>query len=403
MKILILENISKSAFKSFEEAGFSDIDVVDKSLNKKELLEKIADYHVICIRSNTYLDKEVIEKAEKLVAIGCFCIGTNQVDLLSAKSKGIAVFNSPYANTRSVAELVIAEAIFLMRGIITKNSKVHKGVWEKSATDSYEVRNKVFGIIGYGNIGSQIGLLAESMGMKIKFFDLENKLPLGNAFPCSSLEELLSSADVISLHVPKTKETTNLLNDENIGKIKKGSYIINAARGDVVCLESLHKYLKNGHIKGAALDVFPVEPKTREEKFESVLCGMDNVILTPHIGGSTQESQVNIGVDVAVKIIEHLKYGKTSTSVNLPKITSFAKKEGHARIIHTHRNEAGILEKINGIFARNKVNVIGLQLQTDESVGCAIVDIENCNEDILQECKAKLREINNTILVRLIR
>ena len=318
IKILLLEGVHPSAVEVFKAAGYENIDYHPAALPEEELLEKIADAHFVGIRSRTQLNAQVFASAKKLIAVGCFCIGTNQVDLKAATEHGVIVFNAPFSNTRSVAELVIAEAIMLMRGIPEKNAKAHRGEWLKSASDAYEVRGKTLGIIGYGNIGSQISVMAESIGMKVRFYDTVTKLPLGNAEQVRNLKELLQQADVISLHVPDTESTRGLMGTKELAAMKPGAMLINAARGQIVDIDSLCKVLKSGHLGGAAIDVFPVEPKSNQEEFLSPLRQFDNVILTPHIGGSTQEAQANIGIEVAEKIVVYSDNGTSTSAVNFP-------------------------------------------------------------------------------------
>lgn len=398
IKILLLEKIHPAAQELLRQAGVVDIDTVDYSLSKEELLTSVGDYHILGIRSRTQIDVGILQKAHRLQAIGCFCIGTNQVDIAAARKQGVVVFNSPYANTRSVAELVIAETVFLMRGISHRDKSAHQGIWLKNATDSFEVRGKTFGIIGYGNIGSQVGLLAEAMGMQVVFHDIQNKLPLGNARACSSLQSLLASADVVSVHVPKTKATRLLLNDKHLRLMRAGSYLINAARGDVVDVDALRILLEQGHIKGAALDVFPVEPASNEDPFVSPLQGIENVILTPHIGGSTKESQQNIALDVAQKLLDFSQHGDTSTAVGFPRLHAAPQAEGSVRLVHIHRNQPGMLERTNAVFSQHKINIDALHLQTDADVGYVLIDVgKQQDSKKIRNCEQQLMTIEGTI------
>ncbi|AJO91648.1 phosphoglycerate dehydrogenase [Haemophilus influenzae] len=398
IKFVLFEGVHQSALDTLHAAGYSNIDYYKKALDGDELKEAIKDAHFIGLRSRTHLTAEMIEAAPKLIAVGCFCIGTNQVDLNAAKARGIPVFNAPFSNTRSVAELVLGEILLLMRNVPQANAEVHRGVWNKSATGSYEVRGKKLGIIGYGHIGSQLSIIAESLGMDVYFYDIENKLPLGNAKQVRSLEELLSSCDVVSLHVPELPSTKNLMNATRIAQLKQGAILINAARGTVVDIDALAQALKDGKLQGAAIDVFPVEPASINEEFVSPLREFDNVILTPHIGGSTAEAQENIGFEVAGKFVKYSDNGSTLSSVNFPKV-SLPEHEGTKRLLHIHENRPGILNKLNQIFVEANLNIAAQYLQTDPKIGYVVVDVETNDASPLL---TKLKEIDGTIRARVL-
>ncbi|WP_105894113.1 phosphoglycerate dehydrogenase [Haemophilus influenzae] len=398
IKFVLFEGVHQSALDTLHAAGYSNIDYYKKALDGDELKEAIKDAHFIGLRSRTHLTAEMIEAAPKLIAVGCFCIGTNQVDLNAAKVRGIPVFNAPFSNTRSVAELVLGEILLLMRNVPQANAEVHRGVWNKSATGSYEVRGKKLGIIGYGHIGSQLSIIAESLGMDVYFYDIENKLPLGNAKQLRSLEELLSSCDVVSLHVPELPSTKNLMNAARIAQLKQGAILINAARGTVVDIDALAQALKDGKLQGAAIDVFPVEPASINEKFVSPLREFDNVILTPHIGGSTAEAQENIGFEVAGKFVKYSDNGSTLSSVNFPEV-SLPEHEGTKRLLHIHENRPGILNKLNQIFVEANLNIAAQYLQTDPKIGYVVVDVETNDASPLL---TKLKEIDGTIRARVL-
>ncbi|TCP94643.1 D-3-phosphoglycerate dehydrogenase [Cricetibacter osteomyelitidis] len=398
IKFLLLEGVHQTALDVLTSAGYTNIEYHKKALDEAELKEAIKDAHFIGIRSRTHLTADVLEHAGKLIAIGCFCIGTNQVDLEAAKLKGIPVFNAPFSNTRSVAELVLGEILLLMRNIPQANAEVHRGVWNKSAVGSNEVRGKKLGIVGYGHIGSQLSIIAESLGLQVFFYDIENKLPLGNAQQVRNLEDLLGSCDIISLHVPENASTKNLMNAERIAQLKQDSIFINAARGTVVDIDALAKALEEGRIRGAAVDVFPVEPASANEVFESPLRKFDNVILTPHIGGSTAEAQENIGAEVAGKFVKYSDNGSTLSAVNFPEV-SLPEHSKAKRLLHIHENRPGILNKINQIFVDENINVASQYLQTDSNIGYVVVDVEAVDSaPILQ----RLREIDGTIKVRVL-
>lgn len=374
-RIVLFENIHASAREVFVAAGFDEVITHAGALTGDALLEALQGAHVVGIRSRTQLDQGVLAKLPDLKAIGCFCIGTNQVDLETAALQGIPVFNAPFSNTRSVAELVLAETILLLRRIPEKNARVHQGFWDKTADGAYEARGKTLGIVGYGNIGTQVGILAEALGMSVLYHDIEAKLPLGNAHATSSLKKFLGQVDVVTLHVPGGKETNNLMDADAIAAMKPGSILINASRGTVVDINALHRALKSGHLSGAAIDVFPVEPKSRDEALDSPLRGMDNVILTPHIGGSTQESQENIGREVAEKLKLYLGSGTTKGAVNFPEI-SWHEQAGTARIIHIHQNVPGAMGALSNLMGEYGLNIVSQQLQTRGKIGYAITDVD---------------------------
>ncbi|WP_117235724.1 phosphoglycerate dehydrogenase [Vibrio maerlii] len=398
IKILLLEGLHPSSVEVLQAAGYTNIEYHKGSLPEEELLEAVKDVHFIGIRSRTNLSEEVINAAEKLVAVGCFCIGTNQVDLNAAAKRGIPVFNAPFSNTRSVAELVLGQVLLLLRGIPEKNALAHRGIWKKSADNSYEARGKRLGIIGYGHIGTQLGIIAENLGMRVYFYDIENKLSLGNATQVHTMAELLNKCDVISLHVPETPGTKNMMGKEQFELMKPGSIFINAARGTVVDIPALCDSLESGHLSGAAVDVFPVEPKTNADLFESPLIQFDNVILTPHVGGSTQEAQENIGVEVAGKLAKYSDNGSTLSSVNFPEV-SLPLHTDASRLLHIHENRPGILTQINTIFAEEGINIAGQYLQTSSDMGYVVIDVESERSEF---ALAKLKEIEGTIRARIL-
>ena len=398
IKFLLLENLHASALKVLKNAGYDNIEALPGALSEDDLIARIRDVHFIGIRSRTQLTAEVLSHAEKLVGIGCFCIGTNQVDLNAAREKGIVVFNAPYSNTRSVAELVLAEAILLLRGIPARNAASHRGGWMKSADNAYETRGKTLGIVGYGSIGSQLSVLAESLGMHVIFHDVIAKLPLGNAHQSSSLQELLATSDVVSLHVPDLPSTQWMIGADEIAAMKTGSILINAARGTVVEIDPLADALRRGHLLGAAIDVFPVEPRSNKEEFQSPLRGLDNVILTPHIGGSTLEAQANIGIEVAEKLVRYSDNGTSITSVNFPEVALPAQKGTH-RILHVHRNVPGVMSQINQVFADNHINVAAQYLQTNEAIGYVVIDVDAGSSKLAVQ---KLQQVANTLRCRVL-
>lgn len=398
IKILLLEGVHQSALEALNDAGYTNIEYHKTALAEDELIEKISEAHFIGIRSRTQLTAKVLEHANKLVSIGCFCIGTNQVDLDAASAKGIVVFNAPFSNTRSVAELVLGQLILLLRGIPAKNAACHRGGWIKSAVGSYETRGKRLGIIGYGSIGTQLSVLAESLGMEVCFYDIVTKLPLGNARQIKSLKELLSTSDIISLHVPETNSTKLMIGEKEVSQMKKGSIFINASRGTVADLDAVANAIKAGDLGGAAVDVFPVEPKGNDEEFVSPLRGLDNVILTPHIGGSTMEAQENIGVEVAEKLIKFSDVGTTIAAVNFPEVALPAQSDNH-RILHIHENRPGVLSKINGIFSEYNINITGQYLRTTEKLGYMVMDVDAETGELALE---KMKEVDGTIKARLL-
>lgn len=396
IKILLLEGVHQSAIDTLNAQGYTNIEFHTGSLPEEELIEKIRDVHFIGIRSRTQLTRQVFAAAEKLVAVGCFCIGTNQVDLQAATEGGIAVFNAPYSNTRSVAELVLAEAIILLRGVAEKNAKAHRGEWQKSAKNSFEIRGKKLGIVGYGSIGSQLSVLAESLGMDVYFYDVITKLPLGNAKQVSSLPELLGMCDIVTLHVPETDATKNMMGAVQFEQIKQGAIFINAARGTVVDIEALCEALQAGKLLGAAIDVFPVEPRSNNDEFISPLREFDNVILTPHVGGSTMEAQENIGYEVAEKLVKYSDNGSSITSVNFPEVALPEHPNKH-RLLHVHENIPGVLTQINTVFSENGINISGQYLQTNETVGYVVMDVD---ADYSKLALEKLQQVNGTIRCR---
>jgi len=393
LKVLLLEGIHPSAERIFRDAGYENIETVKTALTGDELKAKLEGVHFLGIRSRTTLTRDIFEAADKLVAVGCYCIGTNQVDLAAATEHGVVVFNAPYSNTRSVAELVLAEAILLLRGIPEKNAQAHRGGWAKTASDSFEIRGKTLGIVGYGSIGSQLSVLAESLGMRVIFYDVVSKLPLGNASQIPSLEGLLGQADIVTLHVPDLPSTRNLMDQERISQMKPKSILINASRGTVVDIDALTKALEEKHLLGTAIDVFPVEPKSNNDEFISPLRGFDNAILTPHIGGSTQEAQENIGVEVAEKLVRYSDNGSTLTSVNFPEV-ALPPHPNHHRLLHVHENRPGVLSAINSVFAENHINIGSQFLQTSDKIGYVVIDVDRDYSDVALE---KLSEIEGTI------
>ena len=398
IKVLLLENISEITVNNFKRAGYISVEKLSKALTESELIQKIKGCHILGIRSKSTITSPILDAAEKLQAIGCFCIGVNQVDLLKATEKGIAVFNAPYSNTRSVAELVIGAAIMLIRKIPDKNLAAHNGIWQKESSGSYELRGKTLGIIGYGNIGSQVSVLAEALGMKVIFYDVETKLPLGNASDARTLKEALAQADVITLHVPETSQTKHLINKNNIRHCKKGAVIINYARGEVIDLYALKKEMEAGHISGAAIDVFPVEPEKNGDIFETPLQNIPNVLLTPHIGGSTEEAQQNIGEDVSNKLLSYLEKGITLGSHTVPAL-SLPPQEGAHRILHIHKNVPGVLSQINSQLSKYNINIVAQYLKTNEHIGYVVVDVD---KQLSRQATELLKAVPNTIKVRLL-
>jgi len=398
INILFLENISDVAVKYFNSAGYVNVKKLNGALSEEQLIKEIKNVHLVGIRSKTQLTAKVLAAAEKLQAIGCFCIGVNQVDLKAATKLGITVFNAPYSNTRSVAELVIGASIILIRKILDKNKAAHEGIWNKDATGSFEIRGKTLGLIGYGNIGSQVSVLAEGMGMKVIYYDIETKLPLGNAVDAKSLKELVSKSDIVSLHVPELPSTKNMINKNLLKNFKPGSILINYARGEVVDIDSLAKSLSEGHLGGAAIDVFPWEPEKNGDKFTTPLQGLSNVLLTPHIGGSTQEAQHNIGDDVSAKLFNYLEKGISYGSHTVPAL-SLPPQEGTHRILHIHNNVPGVLSEINTTLSKNKINILGQYLKTNDTIGYVVLDVD---KGLSKNALELLRKVKETIKVRML-
>ncbi len=398
IKILLLEGVHQSAVETLKKNGYTNIDYVKTSLPESELIERIQDVHFIGIRSRTHLTEAVLSRAEKLVAVGCFCIGTNQVSLEAAQNRGIPVFNAPFSNTRSVAELVLGEILLLLRGIPEKNAKAHRGEWLKSAAGSFEARGKTLGIIGYGHIGTQLGIMAENIGMQVTYYDIEDKLSLGNATQVANLTQLLQNSDVISLHVPETPQTKNLIGAAELEIMKPGSILINASRGTVVDIDALASSLSEKRLGGAAIDVFPVEPKGNNEEFLSPLREFDNVILTPHIGGSTQEAQENIGIEVAGKLAKYSDNGSTLSAVNFPDV-SLPELANRSRLLHIHHNRPGVLTQINQAFAQHGINIAAQYLQTNEAIGYVVIDVNTDHSEIALK---ELRAVEGTIRARIL-
>ena len=398
IRFLLLEGVHQSALDTLSAAGYTNIEYLKTSLPDDELKAKIKDAHFVGIRSRTQLTEDIFAAAEKLIAVGCFCIGTNQVDLKAATKRGIAVFNAPYSNTRSVAELSLAEIIMLMRGIPERNAQCHRGGWNKSADNSFEIRGKKLGIVGYGSIGTQLSVMAESMGMEVYFYDVVTKLPLGNARQVGTLNELLNIADVISLHVPETDATKWMMGAEQFAQMKQGSILLNASRGTVVDIDALADALRSKKLLGAAIDVFPVEPRSNNEEFVTPLREFDNVILTPHVGGSTLEAQENIGKEVGEKLAQYSDKGTTTSSVNFPEVALPSNAKVH-RILHIHKNVPGVMNAINSIFAENNINICGQYLQTVEEVGYVVIDVSTDASELALE---KIKEVEGTIRARVL-
>lgn len=396
IKILFLENLSDKAVERFKNAGYQDVTKLTGALKEDDLIEAIKDVHIIGIRSKTKITEKVLKAAHKLQAIGCFCIGTNQVDLGAAKQRGIAVFNAPYSNTRSVAELVIAASVLLIRRIVDKNKAAHEGVWLKDSKNSHELRGKTLGIVGYGNIGSQLSTLAEAMGMSVIFYDIQAKLPLGNAIPCKTMKELLSKSDIVSLHVPETPETKEIINAKNLKFFKKGSILINYARGHCVDLDALADNLKSGQLSGAAVDVYPVEPVKIGDPFTTPLQGLSNVLLTPHIGGSTEEAQMHIGENVSKKLYDYLENGVSDGSLTVPALALHAHPNAH-RLLHIHYNKPGVLSAINTELSNHDINILGQYLSTNDTIGYVVLDID---KQVSDKAFQLLKKVKETIKVR---
>jgi len=400
MKILLLEGVHDRAVENFKRHGYTTIERHKKALAGDELVDAVAGAHFIGIRSRTRLTAEVIAAAPRLMSIGAFCIGTNQIDLDAAMMRGIPVFNAPFSNTRSVAELVLAEIIFLLRGIPAKNALLHRGVWAKSADDAREVRGKTLGIVGYGNIGTQLSVMAEALGMDVCFYDVVTKLPLGNARMMPTLEELLETADVVTLHVPETPLTQGMMGVRQFARMKKGAKFINASRGTVVDIEAAAEALRSRQIAGAAFDVFPAEPEGNDEEFVSPLRALDNVILTPHIAGSTLEAQANIGIEVSEKLVRYSDNGSTLSAVNFPEV-ALPEHPGSHRLLHIHENVPGVLSKVNGVFSKNHINISGQYLMTNAQIGYVVIDVE-ANERSSRAALKSLAAIEGTIRTRVL-
>ena len=397
INVLLLENVDEVARKTFVEEGYN-VETISSSLNEKELIEKIKKVSIIGIRSKTILNKKILSNAKRLLVIGAFCIGTNQIDLDFTKKKGIIVFNAPYSNTRSVVEIVIGQIILLIRNIVEKNNQMHKGIWKKNSNNSYEIRNKVLGIIGYGNIGSQLSTIAESIGMKVIYYDKKEKLSLGNAKKYKSLNQLIKASNILSIHVDGKKENTNLIGKNEFNIMNKGTILINYSRGNVVNISELKKNILSRKIFGAAIDVFTKEPESNNQKFTSKLIGLPNTILTPHIGGSTKEAQKNIGTFVPNKIIDFINTGASSNSVNFPSLVLPELQNAH-RFIHIHKNIPNVMLKINKILSEFEVNILGQYLKTNDKIGYVITDInKKYNKNVIK----RLKDIKGTIKLRVL-
>lgn len=398
VNILFLENISDAAVKRFSGAGYTSVKKLPKALSEGDLIKEIEDVHLLGIRSKTQITEKVLKAAKKLQAIGCFCIGVNQVDLKNATKNGIAVFNAPYSNTRSVAELVIGASIMLIRRIPDKSRFAHEGVWMKESKGSYELRGKTMGIIGYGNIGTQVSVLAESMGMKVVYYDIETKLPLGNAMPKKSIKDLVAIADIVTIHVPDTDQTRLMINKNVIKQFKKGAILLNYARGEVVDLDALAKALEEGSLSGAGVDVYPLEPEKNGDKFTTPLQKLSNVLLTPHIGGSTEEAQVNIGDDVSNKLFQYLEMGITTGSHTIPELSLPQHPDTH-RILHIHYNVPGVLSEINTRLSSHHINILAQYLKTNDDIGYVVLDVD---KKLSAQAISLLKEVKNTIKTRLL-
>ncbi len=398
IKILLLENISDSAVAELNTSGYAEIKQIKGALSEADLMREIKGVHILGIRSKTQVTENVLEKADKLLAIGAFCIGTNQVNLKSVTQKGIAVFNAPYSNTRSVAELVIGLCVMLIRKISDKNAAAHRGVWLKEAKGSFELRGKTLGIIGYGNIGSQVSVMAEALGMNVIYYDVLTKLPHGNAKQIRDLKELLKQSDIVTLHVPSDKTTRNMINEKTLSAMNAGTIFLNYSRGDVVDLDALRKFVENGIISGAAVDVFPSEPEKNGDEFACSLQNLPNVILTPHIGGSTEEAQANIGLDVTAKLINYLELGTSNGSHTVPEV-NLSPQDGTHRILHIHENIPGVLSEINSKMSERGVNILGQYLKTNDEIGYVILDIDS---ELSKEAFEILKEVKGTIKTRMV-
>lgn len=398
IKILLLENISDAAVAELETGGYAEIKRVSGALSETDLIEEIKGVHILGIRSKTQVTENILEAADKLLAVGAFCIGTNQIDLKAAREKGIAVFNAPYSNTRSVAELVIGLCVMLIRKIADKNAAAHKGVWMKDAKGSYELRGKTLGIIGYGNIGSQVSVMAEALGLNVIYFDVITKLPHGNAKQIRDLNELLAHSDIVTLHVPSDATTRNMINESTLSSMKDDAIFLNYSRGDVVDLDALRHFIESGKLSGAAVDVFPQEPEKNGDEFVSVLQNLPNVILTPHIGGSTEEAQANIGLDVTAKLISYLELGSSSGSLTVPEVSLPSQDKTH-RILHIHKNVAGVLSEINSRLSEKGINILGQYLKTNDEIGYVILDVDT---KLSKEAFEILKGVKGTLKTRMV-
>ena len=401
IRVLLLESIDASAIEGFKSDGYTNVDSHKKALAEPELSEAIKGAHLLGIRSRTHVTKRVLEQADKLIAIGCFCIGTDQVDVTAAEARGVPVFNAPFSNTRSVAELVLAEIVMLCRGIPQRNAAAHRGEWLKAVAGATEVRGKTLGIVGYGHIGTQIGLLAEGVGMRVIYFDVEPKLALGNAAPVDSLRTLLQRSDVVTLHVPDTEQTRHLIGAVQLGQMKRTAQLINASRGNVVDINALAVAIEAGGIAGAAIDVFPAEPESNAQPFESPLRRFDNVLLTPHIGGSTIEAQESIGLEVTAKLLKYSNNGSTMSAVNFPEV-SLPEHRGKHRLLHTHRNVPGMLAAMNAVLAAAKINIASQYLETSRRVGYAVIDVDGADRPVSATLRKQLDAIEGTIRTRVL-
>ncbi len=398
INIVLFEGIHDTAVENFRRFGYTSVTRLPHALQGDELSDMLSTAHMVGVRSRTKLTKEVLEAAPKLMGIGCFCIGTNQVDLTVAAKRGIAVFNAPHSNTRSVAELVIAESVMLYRGLADKSAAAHAGQWKKTAAKSHELRGRTIGIVGYGHIGSQVSILAEAFGMTVVYHDIMPKLPMGNARQLGSLDEVLAVSDIVTFHVPQAASTKNLMSAERIAQMKPGAMLINASRGNVVDIDALRAALEDGRVGGAAIDVFPTEPKSNDEPFETPLRGLPNVVLTPHIGGSTLEAQQNIGVEVSTKLIHYSDLGSTIGTVNFPEL-SLPPHEGMHRLLHVHENRPGVLMEINRVVSATETNIAAQYLQTTAEVGYVVMDINHQHTDQLLE---SLRQVKGTLRARVL-
>jgi len=398
IRILFLENISESAVKNFRSQGYTQVEKINKSLSEDDLIKEIRDVHILGIRSKTRITKNIFDAAKKLQAIGCFCAGVNQVDLKEATKNGVVVFNAPYSNTRSVAELVIGAAIMLLRRVPDKDKAAHNGLWAKDSKQSYVLRGKTMGIIGYGNIGMQVSVMAEVLGMKVIFYDEQTRLPLGNAENAKSIKELMGNSDVVTLHMPETPATKNFINKTTLKNFKKGCILINFARGKLIDADALRAAILEGDIGGAAIDVFPDEPEKKGEPFHSVLQNVPNVLLTPHIGGSTEEAQENIGEDVSNKLFNFLEKGITLGSHTVPGLALPLHEDSH-RILHIHNNVPGVLSEINTTLSKNNINILAQYLKTNDDIGYVVLDVD---KQISSQAKQLLKEVKQTIKVRML-